>query len=689
MAERKRRRLRIVIIVLAIVVIVPVAGAAISALTFDANRLKPRIVAVIEQATGRAVAIDGPIRLGLSLWPTLEVDSVTLGNAPGFMPANMATLDRLDLRLALLPLLHRHVEIERLDLVHPAIALQLDAAGHDNWHFRRPPEPSQAPSAAAPSPERPTTLRIQTMSIADGAITFADARTKAAFAVNSVQLTATQADPDGPVHLEASGTEAAMPLAVSGDIGRPRDQFMPIDLALRAAGASLAVKGMAPRFTVSGSVPDLAALSPLGGRSLPAWHDVAFQTAVAPPPDATYAAGVVLSGLRLSSPSGELAGDASITLAKPVAIRASLTGRNLDPGALIAALPTPGQAVPQVPAVASIPAPAAPAPSSPTAAPAPTASPKTPWLISDRPLPFNVLSGLDADLGLTLQDTKVGEATVKSVNTHAVLHGGHLVLDPLAIDGPGGHVEMTATADVSNAAAITLRAPSLSIQPVLSAFDQPDGVLGTMEVRADLRGSGATPHDLVASLNGRVGFALANGEIDNRLLVALLSRIAPEAGLLDLAGKSPRSALRCVALQADFVNGVAELHAMLLDTAPLRLTGAGTVDLGQETLSLHLLPLARIGATGLSVPVNVRGGFRSPKAAVDATGGGKTLGGIVIGALGADRLIAGAGQSDGCAEQLQVARFGEPGPVPAALPAQEAGKPVPPNLNNLLKQLLR
>jgi hypothetical protein len=144
-----------------------------------------------------------------------------------------------------------------------------------------------------------------------------------------------------------------------------------------------------------------------------------------------------------------------------------------------------------------------------------------------------------------------------------------------------------------------------------------------------------------------------------------------------------------VAVRADIAHGVADLHALLLDTALLRLTGGGTVDLAQETLALHLLPLARIGATGFSVPVTIRGSFRAPRAAVDAAAGGKGLGGIVMGALGADRLIAGAGQSDGCADQLQLARFGDPGPVPAALPAQEAGKPAVPSLNNLLKQLLR
>jgi AsmA protein len=685
MPATKRRGLRIALIVLAAVIVLPVIGLGILALTFDANRLKPRIAAAIEQATGRDVTIGGPVRLALSLRPMLEVDSVTLGNAPGFAPSAMATLDRLDLTLALLPLFHRHIEIERLDLVHPVIALQIDAQGRDNWHFQKPPPPPQAAPQAASAPARPTTLRIQTMSIADGAITFADARTGASIGVDGVRLTATQDDPDGPIHLDATGSDRAMPLAVSGDVGRPSAGFMPISLTLKAAEASLTVAGTAPRFAVSGSIPDLAALSPLAGRPLPALHDVTFRADVAPPPGATYAGGIVVSGLQIGAPTGSVAGDATVTLAAPVAVRANLTTRNLDPAALMAAIPAPETSAP--PAAAMPAAPAAPPPAA--TAPQPAAPARPAWVISDRPLPFARLPGIDADVILTLLDTKAGEAVIASASTHAQLHAGRLVLDPLSIEAPGGHIDATAMADRSGAAAITLRAPALSIQPLLAALDKPDGVIGTMEVRADLRGTGATPHALAAGLDGSVGLALANGEIDNRLLIALLSRIAPEAGLLDLAGKPARSALRCVAVRADIAHGVADLHALLLDTVPLRLTGGGTIDLGQETLALHLQPLARIGATGFSVPVTIRGGFRAPRAAVDAAAGGKGLGGIVMGALGADRLIAGAGQSDGCADQLQLARFGDPGAVPAALPAQEAGKPAAPNLNNLLKRLLR
>jgi hypothetical protein len=66
--------------------------------------------------------------------------------------------------------------------------------------------------------------------------------------------------------------------------------------------------------------------------------------------------------------------------------------------------------------------------------------------------------------------------------------------------------------------------------------------------------------------------------------------------------------------------------------------------------------------------------------------------GIIIGALGADRMIAGAGR-DRCGEELAIARGGRAGPLPAAAaPATGAAaeaKPKPPKPADLLRQFLR
>src|SRR5215469_699104 len=89
---------------LAVIVLAVVAGGVFVA-SFDPNSLTPRVVAAVKQQTGRDLAIKGGINLGLSLRPTVVLHDVTLSNPPGFSRPQMASLQSLDLQLALLPLI--------------------------------------------------------------------------------------------------------------------------------------------------------------------------------------------------------------------------------------------------------------------------------------------------------------------------------------------------------------------------------------------------------------------------------------------------------------------------------------------------------------------------------------------------------------------------------------------------------
>src|SRR6185295_10170203 len=88
-----------------------IVAVTVIAISFDPNSLKPRVEAAVKQATGRDLTLLGNISLGLSLQPTLVVQGVSLANPPGFSRPQMATLEQLDLRLALIPLLSSRVDI--------------------------------------------------------------------------------------------------------------------------------------------------------------------------------------------------------------------------------------------------------------------------------------------------------------------------------------------------------------------------------------------------------------------------------------------------------------------------------------------------------------------------------------------------------------------------------------------------
>ena len=139
------RVLRLTLIGFAGLVVLVVAAGAVFVATFDANSYKPRIIAAVEQATGRTLALNGPIGLKLSLQPTIEARDVAFANPPGFSRPQMVTLERLDLQVALLSLFSKRVEVDRRVLVRPDIRLEIDAQGHPNWQM-------QAEAAIAPVP---------------------------------------------------------------------------------------------------------------------------------------------------------------------------------------------------------------------------------------------------------------------------------------------------------------------------------------------------------------------------------------------------------------------------------------------------------------------------------------------------------------------------------------------------------
>jgi AsmA protein len=376
-------------------------------------------------------------------------------------------------------------------------------------------------------------------------------------------------------------------------------------------------------------------------------------------------------------------------------VNATATSEKLDGDALAAAI---GQA--------RQPAPPPPAGATPSAvSPSPPPPPTKGRLFPDTPIPFDLLRLADADVTLTIGELKWGGALYRAISTHLDLHGSNLKLDPVVATLPAGRLEGAFTADASQAAPpVTLRlnAPSLALQPVFAAVGKPEYVNGNIELHANLSGAGTTPHAIAASLNGTLGVAMQNATVDNRLLGSTLGSVLRDVNALDLVGRGGSSEIQCFAARLDARNGIATVQSLVLSSSLISMDGSGTINLGNETLDLHLRPQVRFVATPVVVPLRVTGSLRAPSTASDVSGAvagtvgsaaGTALGlplGIVSGVLSGGKTI---GRSEGadCGAALAVARGGNPASTPAAeaAPAAPAGQPKLklPNAGNLLKRL--
>jgi uncharacterized protein involved in outer membrane biogenesis len=758
---------------LGVIVLVVVAGGVFVA-SFDPNSMKPRVIAAVKQQTGRDLAINGTINLGLSLRPTVVLHDVTLSNPPGFSRPQMASLQSLDLQLALLPLIGGRVEINRLVLTRPDILLETNAKGGNNWELTPETKPAQQPAASPSGSTSPTEISIALLRIDQGTIALRDDKSGETKTLAITRLDVRAPDPNANLKLDTSASYGGTAFTLAGEVGslnRLQDAAAttawPVHLTLAAAGAKIGIDGTMTHpmqgkgytLKLAGSVPDVAALAPLyPGAKLPPLHDVSFAAQVAD----SGAAMPIVSSLTLSvgksDLSSELAGlqlekldVAAARLDQPLKVTASgslkdqklvLAATMGAPAALFAggkslpleanvqagdsSLTFNGTAAlagnrPVVQATAKSPKinadalltamgmPVNPPTGNAPAPPAPKAA--SGRMIPDTPIPFDTLRAADADLTLNIDQFVWGGATYKAIAAHLVLKGGNLRVDPFSADLPEGKLDGALSADASQSpprVAVRLHAPGLAVAPLLAAAGMAGYASGNLEVHADVRGAGNTPHAIASTLDGPIGVDMVNGKVDNRLLGSTLGSILREVNLLDLVGRGGVSDVQCFAMKLTSKNGVAAVQPLVLSSTLLTMDGEGSVNLGNETVALHVRPQAKVIGTGLVVPLVVNGPLRSPSvtpdpaAAVTQNAGtvagavitGATPLGLIAGAVGGKQLLGGSGVD--CGPALAAARGGAM-PAAASSPQQQAApqqpapaqKPKQSGIGGVLNQLFR
>lgn len=116
----------------AVLLVIVGAGGALL-LFFDPNDYKPEIIALVQERTGRELSIPGRISLSVFPWLGIKLGEARLSNAPGFGDQPFAALRSAQLRVKLLPLLRKQVEVDTVSLHGLVLRLGKDKSGKANW----------------------------------------------------------------------------------------------------------------------------------------------------------------------------------------------------------------------------------------------------------------------------------------------------------------------------------------------------------------------------------------------------------------------------------------------------------------------------------------------------------------------------------------------------------------------------
>jgi uncharacterized protein involved in outer membrane biogenesis len=221
--------------------------AALAAPFFvDLNNYKAEIAAQAKKATGRDLAIDGDISLSILPTPGVVVHGIRFGNAPGGSQPDMATLESATVRVALLPLLSKKVEVEQVVLEKPTFVFEKLKDGSGNWQIApeaEAPEPGVTPSTGTGSSSGGGMgVVIKSASIEGGTLIYRDLAKGTEQKVENLNIDLSLDSLTGPFQAEGGATVVNIPLGFRVKTGAlDRNAPMPVDLSFSLTDAKATI----------------------------------------------------------------------------------------------------------------------------------------------------------------------------------------------------------------------------------------------------------------------------------------------------------------------------------------------------------------------------------------------------------------------------------------------------------------
>ena len=118
--------------VVALIVIV-IGALLVIPMFVDVQKYKPEIEKQVSQATGCPFSIGGELKLSLFPWAGLAFSDLHLGNPPGFKEKNLLAIQSFDVKVKLMPLLSKDIQVNRFVVEGLKVTLEKNKAGKGNW----------------------------------------------------------------------------------------------------------------------------------------------------------------------------------------------------------------------------------------------------------------------------------------------------------------------------------------------------------------------------------------------------------------------------------------------------------------------------------------------------------------------------------------------------------------------------
>ena len=232
-----------------LVVVALLAGAALVAPSFiDWNRYKPEIAARVQEATGRALTVEGGISARLLPSPALTAGAIRLANPAGAAAPDLVRLKGLSVGVALWPLLRGTVEVTGIVLDQPVIELETLVDGRETWDLT-PAAGKAAPGSPGPGRDEAgagPAIRFDSVAIRGGTVVWRDTAKGTVERFEAIDADLKAASLQGPADARGRLTWRGTPLKIEAAVGQMtpgRPASLTASVALEKAKASAKFTG--------------------------------------------------------------------------------------------------------------------------------------------------------------------------------------------------------------------------------------------------------------------------------------------------------------------------------------------------------------------------------------------------------------------------------------------------------------
>ncbi|MGE3250665.1 MAG: AsmA family protein [Hyphomonadaceae bacterium] len=570
-------------------------------LFFPKEEVRQQIERQVETATERDLSLT---RVSLTVWPALGLtaDGVSLSNPRGMAGEPFLQAQSAVFAVAIMPLLRGDIEVRRIILEGPQLALQVDQRGTANWIF---PETEDQ--------TRIETLRIDDFRINHGRLSYSGPVGEPMVA-EDVNANIRLESLDSPATLEGAFRYRDQPSTLNATFASPRAfleggmSAMDATFETEHLNATLNGQFAARTGAVTGRLrangdslrQTLAWLgSPMGaGAGFAAYSaeaDMQARGAYEETPTT-----IALTNGTFAVDAVRASGAVTITMNEAGRMRATgtLTIPTLDANPYLA--PAPGQAA--------------------NASAAQGVNTQAAWPTT--PIDLSGLTAADADLNLTIQTLRFQRMTFTNAALRLGIEAGVLDarLSRVALYGGSGAMRLIAHA-AGNRIQSEIDAQNVQAEALLRDAIGFDRIAGRGRLRAQLTGAGAHQAAIMRSLGGTASFTFNDGRYRG-VDLALVARSIQSA--LSGQARGPSASTDFAELAASFRvnNGVAVTEDLRMLNPFVRLEGQGVIDIGQQTIDMRIAPRAvnsmqgqggQAGIAGIGVPFRVHGPWSRPQ----------------------------------------------------------------------------